>query len=104
MHLYYDKEKNGQIQKMAFQLWNVLFTVKWKCYVNHFDVFLKSPLRKISKFIIYFYNLGKYLYQMLTRQNNKMVTLFFANKTKHNLEKGGGARAVQVIYETSNFF
>ena len=41
---------------------------------------------------------------MLTRQNNKIVTLFFANKTKHNLEKGGGARAVQVIYETSNFF
>ena len=46
-----------------------------------------------------------YLYQMLTRQNNKIVTLFFANKTKHNLEKGGdGARAVHVIYETSNFF
>ena len=42
---------------------------------------------------------------MLTRQNNKIVTLFFANKTKHNLEKGGdGARAVHVIYETSNFF
>ena len=64
-----------------------------------------------------FYNLGTYLlyiywelsetvylYQMLTRQNNKIVTLFFANKTKHNLEKGGGARAVHVIYETSNFF
>ena len=45
-----------------------------------------------------------YLYKMLTRQNNKMVTLFFANKTKHNLEKGGSARAVHVIYETSNFF
>ena len=28
---------------------------------------------------------------MLTRQNK--ITLFFANETKHNLEKGGGARA-----------